>query len=167
MVRYMKIGLDFDRVLFNTDRFKKYLFKEIEGFDETYPQACKKVYRPEKHAEILGIEPGKIREVLDEAERFVYPDIEQLEKFPEDIQTIIVSRGDKKFQNIKIEKSGALEYVDGVFILHDKPKDFVDIDCLVDDRKEELENIEVPGFHFDRERHGLDDIRSWVDSLNG
>jgi len=161
----LKIGLDFDRVLFDTDSFKQHLFKEIEGFDSTYREAKEKVYSPERHAEILGIRPKKIYKVLEDAEKFLYSDIEKLDKLP--YTFIIVSRGDKKFQNIKIEKSGAIEHVNGLYIVQDESKDFVDIDFLVDDSKEELEDVDIPGFHFDREKHDITDIIQKARELNG
>ncbi len=161
----MKIGLDFDRVLFDTDGFKQHLFEEIEGFDRTYSEAKQKVYSPERHAEILGISSGKIYSILEDAENFLYPDIEKLDTLEHTF--IIVSRGDKKFQNIKIEKSRAIEHVDGLYIVQDDPKDVTDIDFLVDDSKEELENVDIPGFHFDREKHDINDIIKKVEELDG
>jgi len=154
----LKLGIDFDRVLFDTDGFKKYLLEEVEGFGETYSEANKKVYKPERHAEILGVSPEKIYRVLDNAEKFLYPDIEKLERLPDNVNTIIVSRGDKRFQNMKIERSRAIEYVDGVYIVHDQSKDTVDIDFLVDDSEEELERVDIPGLLFDRDKHDIGDI---------
>lgn len=160
----MKIGIDFDHVLFNTEKFKQYLFEEIENFDETYSDAKKKVYTPERHAKILGIEPEKIYSVLENTDNFLYTDTEKLEKLSEEHTVLIVSRGDKRFQNIKIEKSGALEHVDGLFIVHEKSKDAAGIDFLVDDREKEIERAGVPGFLFSRSEHTVEDIVEEVES---
>lgn len=161
----MKIGLDFDRVLFDTDSFKEFLFDEIDNFDETYQEAKEEFYDPEKHAEILGIPQDRIYNVLSQADKFLYSDIKKLENFEADVEFIIISRGDNKFQNIKIEKSGALEHVDGVFIVQDGDKDVLDIDLLVDDSKKELDRVDVETFHFNRNEQSIEDILDRVKDL--
>ncbi|WP_414837797.1 hypothetical protein ACK3SF_00105 [Candidatus Nanosalina sp. VS9-1] len=150
----MIIGLDFDRVLFETDRFKDFLDSEIPGFLEEYPKEGN--YDPDLHADNLEVGVKKIFQALEHADRFLYDDIEALEELRDDFQLMIVSRGDPYFQERKIAESGALEHVDGYFIVEDEDKDEIDIDFLVDDREEEIERVSVPGIVFDRSERSLD-----------
>lgn len=152
----MIIGLDFDRVLFQTDRFKKFLDNEIPGFLDEYPSEGN--YDPETHAENLDVDVEKIFQALEHAERFLYDDIEALEGLRDDFQLIVVSRGDPYFQGRKIEDSGVLEHVDGFFIVEDEDKDEIDIDFLVDDREKEIDRVSVPGLVFDRSERALEDV---------
>lgn len=151
----MKIGIDFDRVLFKTEEFKKVLFSNIEGFEETYNQ-INGVYNPEKHAEILEIEVDKIHNVLKEASEFLYEDIKILSESEHEF--VIVSRGDPVFQKEKIEKSGAPKYVSDYIIVQEKSKDVANIDLIVDDLEEEIERADIPGFHFNREKNNIEDL---------
>ncbi len=160
----MRIGIDFDRVLFDTDAFREHLDEKIPGFNDTYPK--NQLYNPEEHAEVLGVDPEKIHETIEECEQFVYPDIEKLEKL-ESHKLILVSRGDPVFQKEKIEESGVKKYFDEIVIVQSEDKDVVDIDLLVDDSREELENADVPGFHFDREKHSLEDVVEKVEEIDG
>jgi FMN phosphatase YigB (HAD superfamily) len=156
----MIIGFDFDRVLFQTKKFKEFLDDQIPGFLEKYPEEGR--YDPEEHAERLGVEKEKIFEALKEAEGFVYGDLEVLEEFPEGFELVIVSRGDPSFQERKIRNSGALEFFDNFFIVEDESKDSVEIDFLVDDWRKEVEEAEVPGYVFDRSKESLEDVRKVV-----
>lgn len=152
----MMIGFDFDRVLFKTDEFKEFLDREIEGFLDKYPEEGN--YDPEKHAERLGIDVEEIYRALEKAEDFLYPDTEELEELRDDFKIVIVSRGDPYFQEKKIEGSGALEHVDGFFIVEESLKDEINIDFLVDDWEKEVERIDVPGYVMDRSKEDLGEV---------
>jgi len=166
----LKVGVDFDRVLFNTKEFKKKLFSEIDGFDRTYSRAEDDhgVYDPKKHAEILGIDVSRIHGVLAQASDFVYSDIDKLEELSSET-VVIVSRGDPHFQAEKIENSGVLEHVDDYIVVHDGSKDQkVDIDFLVDDTEDEIERVDLPEdntFLFSREKNDLEDVVERVKRL--
>ncbi|WEL23980.1 hypothetical protein [Candidatus Nanohalovita haloferacivicina] len=152
----MKVGLDFDRVLFRTDEFKEeVLFAEIENFQETYSK-IDGVYSPEKHAEKLGISIEKIMECLDRASEYLYEDIELLRDSNHEF--IIVSRGDPVFQEEKVQRSGALDFVEDHIILQDRTKDVEGIEFLVDDLKKEIQNANIEGFHFKRPENSLKDV---------
>ena len=152
----MIIGFDFDRVLFRTDEFKEFLDQEIEGFLEEYPSEGN--YDPEEHSERLDIEVERIYKVLDDADKFLYRDVEKLEQLRDDFKIVIVSRGDPYFQERKIENSGILEHVDGFYIVEDGMKDEVGIDFLVDDWQKELDRVKVPGYLMDREEENMNDL---------
>jgi len=156
----MIIGFDFDRVLFKTDKFKKFLDQEIDGFLEKYPEEDN--YDPEKHAERLGIEVEEIYTALEKAENFLYSDVGKLEQLREEFKIVIVSRGDPYFQEKKIEDSGALEHVDEFFIVEDGLKDEIDIDFLVDDWDKEVERAEIPGYVMDRSEEDLAEVVSFL-----
>lgn len=151
----MKVGIDFDRVLFRTEKFKKLLFDRIESFEETYTKVDG-VYDPEKHAEILGIPEKRIHNALEEASKFLYSDTALLEDSEHEF--IIVSRGDPVFQKEKIERSGAVKHVSDYIIVQERPKNVEGIDMLVDDLEEEIERAGVPGFHFNRDENDIRDI---------
>lgn len=156
----MIIGFDFDRVLFKTDEFKEFLDREVEGFLEKYPDNGN--YDPDEHAEKLGVDVEKIYEALEKASKFLYSDIEKLEELREDFKIVIVSRGDPYFQERKIEDSGALQHVDGFYIVEDGRKDDVGIDFLVDDWDEEIERIDTPGYVMDRDEEDLASVVKFI-----
>jgi len=153
----MRIGVDFDRVLFKTDKFNEYLKDDVEGLEhvDASPYNEHGVYDPEIHAELCGIEVEKIYSVMQNLERFLYSDVDELENSEHEI--ILVSRGSREFQMHKIEGSEADQFVDKIFIVEKGPKNVGEIDFLIDDRKKELEDAEVPGFELDREIHSLKD----------
>lgn len=168
MVIFIKIGIDFDRVLFKTDEFKRHLFNRFEEFKPTYDEACEEgVYCPEKHADLMNISVQEIFKELQNTSKFLYDDVKQLNELRKDCKVVIVSRGDPVFQRGKIVDSGVKQYVDDFYLVQDKPKDSVDIDFLVDDREKELERVEVPGFLFDRDKHSVEDVIKKVRELNG
>lgn len=164
----MKIGIDFDRVLFKTEDFKEHLFNEFEEFEETYEKAVKNgFYEPRTHAELMNTTVGKIFQELQNTSKFLYEDVGKIQKLRDSFEVVIVSRGDPVFQRGKIVDSGVRKYIDDYFIVQEKPKDTVEIDFLVDDREKELERVDVPGFLFDREKHSVDDIIRKVKQLDG
>lgn len=155
----MRIGIDFDRVLFKTDEFNDYLKNEAglqhveeDIYDEN---GC---YSPEKHAEASGIDVEKIYVAMKDLNTFLYPDIDQLNQLKPEHELVIVTRGEKKFQSTKVKNSGAQRLLDELYIVQKGTKDVGDIDFLVDDRKKEIMDVKVPGMIFDREKHEAKDI---------
>jgi hypothetical protein len=153
----MRIGVDFDRVLFETDSFNEYIENQVEGLEkvDTPPYNEHGVYSPEIHAKMCGIDTEDIYEAMENLERFLYDDSEQLKQ--SDHEIVLVSRGQPKFQKRKMEASGAKKLVDEVIVIQKGAKDVKDIEFLIDDRKKELEKAGVPGFEFDRKQHSLED----------
>jgi hypothetical protein len=153
----VRIGLDFDRVLFDTDSFNKYLKENVEGLKhvEASPYNENEVYSPEIHAELCGIPVERIYEAISDTSQFLYPDVKVLSDLDDEV--IIVSRGEKEFQKAKIENSGILEYVDEFYVIEKGSKDQVDIDILVDDTLSETERANIPTVLFKREEDDLND----------
>lgn len=151
----MRIGIDFDRVLFKTDEFKEYLNNQVEGLEhvEASPYNEHGVYSPEIHAELLDIDEGEIYNAIKDLERFTYEDISELEGVEHEI--ILVTRGLSKFQEAKIEASGVKNLVDDIIIIEKGSKEVANIDFLIDDQKKEIEESKLPGFVIDREKHSL------------
>jgi FMN phosphatase YigB (HAD superfamily) len=151
----MKLGVDFDRVLFDTDSFNKFL-KEKTGLhhvdEDVYDENGN--YSPRKHAEASGINTEEVYKAMGSCERFLYEDIDLLKKL--DHEVILVTRGKEKYQRAKIEKSGASKFVDRVKIVEGGSKN-VGIDFLIDDREEEIERAGVKGFQLDRSKESLKD----------
>lgn len=158
----MKVGIDFDRVLFKTDKFKEeVLFEEIKGFEETYSQ-IDGIYSPRKHAEILEIPVKDILQILEKASDYLYEDVELIKQSEHEF--VIVTRGDPVFQEEKLEHSGILNLVKDHKIVQEEDKDVKDIDILVDDLKSEIENADIKGYHFERPE---DSIQSLLDFIDG
>ncbi|MFB6145654.1 MAG: hypothetical protein ABEJ99_04070 [Candidatus Nanohaloarchaea archaeon] len=159
----MRIGIDFDRVLFDTDKFNEYLKQAVEGLEhvdeEPYDQhGC---YSPEMHAELCGIPVERIYRAMEDLERFLYDDVSELESIEH--EKIIITRGKPGFQEAKMDGSGVLKFVDGFIVIEEGSKDIDGIEFLVDDRKVEIEDAGVPGFVFDREKHTMTDV---IDAVN-
>lgn len=153
----MRIGVDFDRVLFKTNEFNEYLKEEVDGLRhvDASPYNEHGVYDPEIHAELCDIDVKDIYKAMTDLEKFLYDDIGILKDLSH--QAVIVSRGDSKFQKHKIKGSGADEFVEDVIVVEKGSKNVGNIDFLIDDRKKELEDAGIPGFELDREIHGLKD----------
>lgn len=155
----MKIGLDFDRVLFKTDEFNDYLKDEtglhhVDGnvYDE---HGC---YSPRKHAELCGIDVEEVYGALKNINQFLYPDADELNRLKPEHELVIVTRGEHRFQKEKVKGSGAHRLFDQLYIVQEGSKEIKDIDFLVDDREEEIERVNIPGMVFDREKHSLRDV---------
>ncbi len=150
MVNSLRIGVDFDRVLFDTDAFKQELESRFSRFSETYSRARNEQgYDFRKHAEILGVEPETLLSEMENAEKFLFSDVKLLDKL--DHEKIIVTRGDPQFQRRKLESSGVLKYFSDFFIVQEEPKDIHEMDVLVDDSEEELHRVDIPGILFERD----------------
>lgn len=113
------------------------------------------VYSPEMHAEMCDIDVEDIYSAMTDLERFVYEDIGELDDT--DHELILVTRGQKEFQEKKVEGAQVEEKFDKVFIVEKGSKDVGEIDFLIDDQRREIEEADLPGFEFDREQHSLSD----------
>ena len=155
----MKIGVDFDRVLFKTDEFNEYL-KEETGLhhveEDVYDEnGC---YSPEKHAIACGIAPETVYDAIQDLNRFLYSDVDSLKKLKPEHELFIVTRGEEKLQKQKVKNSGADRLFDQLYIVQGAPKNVGGVDFLVDDREEEIEDAGVPGMVFNREKHDIEDV---------
>jgi len=159
----MKIGVDFDRVLFRTEEFIEFLEEEIPGFTEKYPEEG--VYSAREHAKKLGIDTEQILHTLGRADEFLYDDVDFLEKLKPEHELVLVSRGEPSFQGKKIVESGISELFDAVVVIEEGAKDRIDIDFLIDDREEEHDRTGIPGLVFDRNKHSAEDIVSRVKKI--
>lgn len=153
----MRIGIDFDRVLFKTDKFKEYLNEEVDGLKhvDASPYNEHGVYSPKIHAELCDIEEEDIYNAISGLEDFLYEDVYLLEE--SDHEIVIVTRGLSKFQKAKIEASGAHKYVDKIIIVEKGSKDVADIEFLIDDVEGEIEKADLPGFVLERGEDSLSD----------
>lgn len=152
----MIVGIDFDRVLFDTDRFNEEL-KEVTELQhveaEVYDENGN--YSPEKHAEAAGADTENIYEFVEKnARKYIYPDVKELAELDHDIW--IVTRGEKKFQEAKIQGAGIEKLADKVVVVEEGSKD-VGVDFLIDDRVEELEKADLQGYVLDRSKETLKD----------
>jgi hypothetical protein len=155
----LRIGLDFDRVLFDTDSFDEYYKDHVKGLHHVEDPAPVKygVYDPDMHAELCGIPKERIWKVFEhDLSQFLYDDIDLLDRL--DHELIIVTRGHDKFQRSKVKASNIADKVQKVFVVQEEAKDSIDIDLLVDDSSEELERIDVPGIMIERPEEGLEKV---------
>lgn len=162
----MKIGFDFDRVLFKTDEFNEYLKDETglhhvdaDVYDE---HGC---YSPEKHAEACGIDVEDVYSAMRDLNRFLYSDLDKLRDLKPEHELVIVTRGEEKIQKKKVKNSGAERLFDQVYVVQGASKDIVDIEFLVDDREKETDQVKIPSMTFDREKHSIDDVVEKVNEL--
>ena len=162
----MRIGLDFDRVLFDTDSFDDFYKKHVEGLYHVEEPAPVKhgVYNPDMHAELCDIPKDRIWKVFEhDLSQFLYDDIGLLDEL--DHELVIVTRGHEKFQKLKVEASGIAEKVEKVIVVQEQSKDSVDIDLLVDDSEEEIEKIDIPSIKINRPEEGLEKVLEKVKDL--
>ncbi len=155
----MRVGLDFDRVLFDTDRFDDFYKQHVEGLYHVENPAPVKngVYDPEMHADLCDIPKERIWKVFEnDLSQFLYSDIDLLEEINHEL--VIVTRGHEKFQRLKAEASGITDKVDEVNVVQSESKDSVDIDILVDDSEEEIERIDIPSIKINRPEEGLEKV---------
>lgn len=165
----MKIGLDFDHVLFDTDRLKRRLIDHFDAFNDTYDDAKDRQgsYRPGRHAELMEVTRDDFdRVVHDHAAACLYDDVGQLREL-DGHDRVIVTRGDPDFQSLKIRASGIEELVENTVVVETKSKDRAGIDFLVDDTAQEHERTSIPGMHFDRSMHRIEDLVARVKEHTG
>lgn len=159
----MRIGIDFDRVIFDTERFDQYFKDHTDLYhveEDVYDENGN--YSPEKHAEVCGVEINDVYSSLEELGKFVYDDIRSLADELSEHELVIVTRGEERFQRKKVEASSVMDIFDDVEFIESGKKSEVGIDLLIDDLEEEIEGSEIPGFVFDREKHGAEDIVDFV-----
>ena len=158
--RTTRVGIDFDRVLFDTDGFADALKEEFsfkEKTDAHYPGG---LYDIRAHAESSGVDPEKVIEFAESTIRdFTFDGLHHFEE----LDAFVVTRGLRWWQELKVRNSGVLDYVDG-FVVVDHPdigerdKQVGDIDLLVDDTEDELEAVGCETFHYDHTQHTPRDI---------
>lgn len=156
----MRVGIDFDGVLFDTASFKQYLEREIPGF-LTHYNDHREAYELEPTDEALGIEISELLSRVDALQDFVINDLDRLTSLAHH-DLILVSRGPHWFQKTKIVNSGVANYMNEVVIVRDESKDMADIDVLIDDNTDELNDVDATGFHF-HPTHTIDHIISFVE----
>lgn len=164
----MKVGIDFDRVIFDTDRFNEYLKEEVEGLEhveggDVYDKNGN--YVPEKHAQLCGIQVDDIYDAIDDLERFVFEDVGKLREL--DHELVLVTRGRERFQKAKIRAAGIEDVFDQIVIIEEGTKNVEDIDFLVDDQNWEIEDAGVPGYVFDSGEDSIETIIEKVKDFNG
>lgn len=162
----MRVGIDFDGVLFDVEAFKHDLYERLDDFEATYPDAKQDgLYRPRRHAELMGIEYSELVDVFACAADH-RRDLDPLTHLSSHT-LILVTRGSRPFQQLKVELTRAGEYFDeAVYVeksIEALPKDrAVQLDFLVDDKKDEVEAVTVPTFHF-TDQSQLSDIQSRIE----
>lgn len=159
----MIVGIDFDRVLFDTKSFKFHLEKRFPRYIETYP-ADKQLYQPSIHAKRMGISVNQLMQEVKASNQFLRSDVSVLDQLVSH-NLVIVSRGDKRFQLTKIEYSGITDVIDSIYIVQTESKSVAPIDILIDDRRDELGRAGLPGLLFDSDIHDMQSIVSFVDSF--
>ena len=160
----MIVGVDFDRVLFDTDRFNREI-KEKTGMHHVEADVYDDNgnYSPEKHADLCGVDPEELYEFVEEnASRFLYPDVGRLESIEHELW--LVTRGKERFQKAKIRGSGVESLFEKIVVVEKGSKDR-GIDFLIDDREEEIENADIDGYCLDRSSETLGDAVEKVKQL--
>lgn len=164
----MRIAVDFDHVLFDTDGFyselpvNKHVFKDTfeaayDREDEAY-RIKEHVSRLNDHPDVTGpVTQSDLKDAYSTAEQYLRED--GLERLAETFEVVIVTRKTHHgWQEQKVEVSGADRYVDDVVVVagepEEEPKD-IDAVALIDDRQEEHEYCETDGVLFDEDTEQL------------
>ena len=161
----MRIGIDFDRTLFDTDSFKQHLESRFPKFSDTYSESIDDgIYKPRIHAEKMGVELEDIYSEMRNCRKFLFESIDKLEDLKDDsTEIILVSRGDGEFQRLKIKGAKVDRFFDRIEIVSrsiDKlPKDkVVELDLLVDDRQEELDAVRCETIRSDPKNQNISEL---------
>lgn len=159
----MKIGLDFDKTVFNTVGFIEEMPVEPDLFKRTFEQAyLTGKYSVSKHAESLAeegveVDESQIREVFNAAPKYL--STTPLQGVGAEHELYLVTRADAKgWQQKKIQAAGAEPYFRDIFIVYgDHRKDVPELDVLVDDNPDELIGVSEETRLYDSSK-GLEDV---------
>ena len=165
-MKKIKLFIDFDSTIFNTEGFKRKFFDIFErnGFSDadinkTYHEACLNYkYSPESHLKRLAkckeVDVKAIKNELRGIYKFVsdemyfdtriFLDSINRDKF----EVMMLSMGDKTFQKRKIKHSGVLKYFDKIHICEEQKWNYLKKLHLgdqkfyvIDDRSDTISNI--------------------------
>jgi hypothetical protein len=153
----MIVGIDFDRVLFDTEAFKEELEAHHPGFLEHYDNN-RYLYQTKPGDDDIPVPVSELEATMSELQPYLIENVEALSK--SDLTFVIVSRGPQWFQRKKISNSNITTYIPRYITVDTEPKDMTNIDYLIDDNQDELQRISIPSFHFKRQEHTVDTILS-------
>lgn len=152
----MRIGVDFDKTIFDTPAFYTCIEDIVEVSIERFKDTFEALYNEkgdvtaEDHAEKLLPEAGKedveeladaIRTAYEAAPEYLHTEVlELLQEIRQAHEVVIITRKSHDgWQQKKVHESGAEKYVDDVIVVSgeaaDTPKDAVDV--LIDDSEHE------------------------------
>lgn len=165
-MKKIKLFIDFDSTIFNTEGFKRKFFDIFErhGFSDadiiaTYRETCLNYkYSPENHLKRLverkEVNAKIIRKELRGIYKFV-PDemyfdtkifLDSINK--DKFEVMMLSMGDKVFQKRKIDNSGVAQYFDKIYICEEQKWNYLKKLRLgdqkfyvIDDRSDTISNI--------------------------
>lgn len=143
----MKIGLDFDKTVFDTGGLVEELPVDLELFKNTFEKVyLSGNYTAERHAQELQdrgkeVSANRIKDVYSKAPNYLKTEV--LEKASSKHCLFMVTRADTKgWQQQKIRAAAAEKYFHDIYIVYgDQPKDVPELDVLVDDNSEELVEV--------------------------
>lgn len=168
----MKIFIDFDDVLLNTNGLKKALALAFEKkgvsqdfFIETYKKSkikkrLFKIYHPEKHLMLMAEKSNlsytifnKIFwNVIKKSKRFIFNDAKYfLAKFKKD-ELFLISFGANKYQREKIDNSGLQKYFKKIIMANNAKAEIIKLFCkknnpeeiyFIDDRIKFIQGVKM------------------------
>lgn len=166
----MKIGLDFDKTIFDTKAF----IQDMPADPDTFKKAFEKAYLTgdytlEKHVnclENIGVKTEKeqLKNLYKNAQTYLkYRDY--LQHLSETHELYLVTRADTKgWQQKKIRASKAEEYFENILIIYgDSLKDLPELDVLIDDSQEEITRVSEKTILLDPEESLKSALRGIVD----
>jgi FMN phosphatase YigB (HAD superfamily) len=131
----MKIFIDFDNTLLDTRRIVRELYIPLlETYGKTEDEIRKALgsfssfagydhergttFTVERHLRLLGFTEEERQDIMPkaevffrEAQRFLFPGVQELLAFLKDQETIVLTYGDKDFQLLKVKGAGILDQV--------------------------------------------------------
>lgn len=154
----MNIGFDFDKTIFDTDKFSESIPTDLKKFKDSFEEAYLGNYSTKKHAEILrtdgeDITAQEIEEIYSNSNQYLRH-IDILENLQKNNDLFLITRADHKgWQQKKIEASNVREYFKDIIIVYKgQKKDFPELDVLIDDNKDELQNFHGRKIHYPPEK---------------
>lgn len=156
----MKIYIDFDRTLFDCDRFEEDFYSLVENYDISKDDFLKyqsqyKYFNPYNILDAMSKELDINKEIYKGIDNFIkksstylFPDTIPFLKYlkNKNYQVIILTRGNYDFQKNKIINSHIDSYYDDIIITLNH-KGELDLDynnsIFIDDKEKEIESIKL------------------------
>lgn len=169
----MKIFIDFDDVVFNTKQFKNDLAEVFfnhgisrDIYEKSYydPNDKRSIRTYDPKTQILRIKNSvdfdkhellnSIKVFMEDTSNYVFEDFFSFVKKYDQKNVYVVSYGDIKFQEEKINSSGIKKYVDNIFIT-DRLKSSIVGDFLEENKNMQAEKI----FFIDDRTEQIQDVK--------
>ena len=143
----MKVFLDFDRTLLDTGKLVRTLYRpaleaeglSVEQIEKSYEvfasgvDPTKEKFTIERHLQVLSLEAARqaaclprLQDFFKQTHAFLFPGTKEFLQALSPYEVTILTFGDRKFQNLKVQAAGVLEYCQGLCIAEESKVDEVE-----------------------------------------